>query len=253
MSGVCRALVLALAAALALSTPADAQRGRRFNWMSSDASPIDYDGRFVIVRLWYPHYPGWSYDYPDMEQNLTLILKDVSALRTHPDGSNIFRMDDPGAAEVSDRLPVGARLLVSERQRSAGPPHLPRQGRVPHRRRLPFRAASGTCSRRRCARCCRTARIDRLDRSHPVFNSFFSIKSLDVPYPGRPGRAGTDGRVLRHPRRQRSVEAADGRHQLQHGHRRLHGAVGAGLVRGRSHQRSLQVRRELLHLRADAH
>ena len=95
MSGVLRALVLAVAVALALSTPADAQRGRRFNWMSGDASPIDYDGRVVIVRLWYPHYPGWSYDYPEMEQNLTLILKDVSALRMHPDGSNIFRMDDP--------------------------------------------------------------------------------------------------------------------------------------------------------------
>ena len=34
-----------------------------------------YDGRFTMVRLWYPHYAGWSYDYPDMEQNLTLILK----------------------------------------------------------------------------------------------------------------------------------------------------------------------------------
>ena len=43
------------------------------------------------------------------------------------------------------------------------------------------------------------ARIDRLELSHPVFNSFFPIKSLDVPYPGRAGRAGTDGRVLRHP------------------------------------------------------
>ena len=30
-------------------------------------------------------------------------------------------------------------------------------------------------------------RIDRLDVTHPVFNTFFAIKSLDVPYPGTAG------------------------------------------------------------------
>ena len=33
-------------------------------------------------------------------------------------------------------------------------------------------------------------RIERLDITHPVFNSFFEIKSLDVPYPGRLGEMG---------------------------------------------------------------
>src|SRR5690349_15731566 len=85
--------LLCLAAAL----PALAQRGRRFGfgWGPSASAPIAYDGRFVIVRLWYASYPGWSYDYPDMEHNLSLIFKDLTALRVHPNGSNIFRMDDP--------------------------------------------------------------------------------------------------------------------------------------------------------------
>ena len=30
-----------------------------------------------------------------MEQNLTLILKDLTHIRARPDGSNILRMDDP--------------------------------------------------------------------------------------------------------------------------------------------------------------
>lgn len=30
-----------------------------------------------------------------MEENLSFILRDMTALRLHPDGSNIFRMDDP--------------------------------------------------------------------------------------------------------------------------------------------------------------
>jgi hypothetical protein len=37
------------------------------------------------------------------------------------------------------------------------------------------------------------ARIDRLDVSHPVFNSFFEIKSLHIPYPGGYGEAGLYG------------------------------------------------------------
>ena len=37
------------------------------------------------------------------------------------------------------------------------------------------------------------ARIDTLDVSHPVFNSFFAIKSLQVPYPGAWGERGLMG------------------------------------------------------------
>jgi hypothetical protein len=37
------------------------------------------------------------------------------------------------------------------------------------------------------------ARIERLQLSHPVFDTFFSIKSLDVPYPGRLGERGLMG------------------------------------------------------------
>src|SRR5262245_18754066 len=38
-----------------------------------------------------------------------------------------------------------------------------------------------------------TAKIDTLDLSHPVFNSFFSIRSLEVSYPGRWGERGLMG------------------------------------------------------------
>ena len=72
-------------------------QGRRFRFGAPppDPDPLPYDGRFTIVRLWYPHYAGWSFDYPDLEQNLTLILNDLTAVRPRPDGSSIIRMDDP--------------------------------------------------------------------------------------------------------------------------------------------------------------
>jgi hypothetical protein len=37
------------------------------------------------------------------------------------------------------------------------------------------------------------AYIERLDLTHPVFNTFFAIKSLDVPYPGPWGERGLMG------------------------------------------------------------
>ena len=37
------------------------------------------------------------------------------------------------------------------------------------------------------------ARIERLDISHPIFNTFFQIDSLKVPYPGRLGERGLMG------------------------------------------------------------
>jgi hypothetical protein len=86
-----RRLALGLLIALTLALPALAQRGgRRFNMeaLANNAPKVKYDGRVVIVRLFYASYPGWSYDYPDMEQNLTLILKDVSALPMHPDSGS---------------------------------------------------------------------------------------------------------------------------------------------------------------------
>jgi Domain of unknown function (DUF4159) len=185
-------LACAVAVGVAVSAGAQQRFGRRGGPFISDPSPVNYDGKFVIVRLWYSSYPGWSFDYPDMEQNLTLILNDLSYIRATPDGSNIFRMDDPEllkfpAAYLSEPgywypsdseaeglrtyLAKGGFLIVDDF-------HFENEWQV-------FEAAM--------RRVLPDARIDRLDRSHPVFNSFFSIKSLDVPYPGRMGEQGLMG------------------------------------------------------------
>ena len=90
---------IALIVSLTLLVPLAAQRrdGRRFGLGGEPraANTVEYDGRFTIDRLWYPHYGGWSYDYPDMEQNLTLILNELTLVRARTDGSSILRMDDP--------------------------------------------------------------------------------------------------------------------------------------------------------------
>ena len=182
--------------AITLLVPLAAQRrdGRRFGLGAQPraANPVEYDGQFTIVRLWYPRYAGWSYDYPDMEQNLTLILNELTLLRTRTDGSNILRMDDPElmkfpiaylsepgywypsdseAAGLRTYLAKGGFLIVDDF-------HFEQEWRV-------FEAAM-----RKVLPDCR---IERLQLSHPVFDTFFSIKSLDVPYPGRMGEDGLTG------------------------------------------------------------
>jgi hypothetical protein len=191
-----RRLVLVFLLAAALALPALAQRGggRRFGsgLMPREASPVTYDGRFVIVRLWYSGYRGWSFDYPDMEQNLTLILNEITAIPARPDGSHILRMDDPEllkypiaylsepgywypseseAAGLRNYLDKGGFVIIDDF-------HFEQEWRV-------FQAAM--------QKVLPNGRIDRLDTSHPVFNSFFSIKSLEVPYPGRLGESGLMG------------------------------------------------------------
>lgn len=90
-------LALLVLVSVVLTLPALAQRSRRvgFGFSPAAAALVAYAGRFVIVRLWYANHPGWSFDYPDMEHNLGLIFRDMTALRIRPDGSNVFRMDDP--------------------------------------------------------------------------------------------------------------------------------------------------------------
>ncbi len=182
-----------LVVALTLILPLEAQRRRfGFGFGSPPASRVDYDGRFTIVRLWYADYGGWSYDYPDMEHNLTLILKDLTHIRARPDGSSILRMDDPEllkfpvaylsepgywyptdseAAGLRTYLAKGGFLIVDDF-------HFDDEWRV-------FEAAM--------RKVLPDARIERLTTSHPVFDTFFSIKTLDVPYPGRLGESGLMG------------------------------------------------------------
>ena len=126
-------------------------QGRRFRFSAPppDPNPLPYDGRFTIVRLWYPHYGGWSYDYPDMEQNLTLILNDLTAVRPRPDGSNILRMDDPELMKFPIAYLSEPGYWYPTDSEANGLADVSREGRVPDRGRLPLRERMATCSRPR--------------------------------------------------------------------------------------------------------
>jgi len=180
-------LVLILAVALPLSAQRGGRRpqggGYRMGGFIPGLAASPYDAKFAIVRLWYPMYPGWSYDYPDMEQNLNLILPAITAITPSPSGGNIFRMDDPelmkfplaylsepGYWYPSDSEVQGLRTYIAKGGfLIVDDFHYQNEWNV-------FEVAM--------MRVLPKAKIVRLDLTHPIFNTFFAIKTLEVPYPG---------------------------------------------------------------------
>jgi hypothetical protein len=155
---------------------------------------IGYDGRFTFVRLNYTTAPGgyfyrgepaWAHGYPLAEQNLMAIVNEVSFLGPHVEEINSLTLDDPElyrypiayviepdwwamtdaeAVGLREYLQKGGFLIVDDFK-----------GRA-------FRGGGGwDVFEANMKRALPEARFVDLDVSHPIFHSFFEIKSLDIP------------------------------------------------------------------------
>ncbi len=169
-----------------------------------DASPgnVEYDGRFTFVRISYEMSlrgviggtsqdtaPGifiggrdlpWAHDYPRAERNLVKILEEVTFLDPFqgPNGGNVFPvgaremhrypfayMSEPGFWTQTDEevtnlrsyLLKGGFLIFDD-----------------------FRDEHWYNFEAQLRRVLPEARLVKLDISHPVFHSFFEIKTLDM-------------------------------------------------------------------------
>lgn len=69
-----------------------------------------YNGEFIFARVYYPSGlagfrgwgpigessgPPWSHDFPDAEQNVTKILRELTFARAFTESGNILALDDP--------------------------------------------------------------------------------------------------------------------------------------------------------------
>ena len=126
--------------------PAARQRRRRTTTRSTSATTAG----LAFVRLRYAagfggfgrrgggREPPWAHDYPTADIHMMKIVNELTTVGPHVDGSNIYSLDDPGPDEPSDRLHVGAGVLVDDATtKSKGLRELPAQGRVHDLRRLP--------------------------------------------------------------------------------------------------------------------
>jgi hypothetical protein len=185
-------LLVAVAVPLGLA----AQRGgRRFFGQARRGyyyTNVPYDGRFTVVRIRYLYNGSWSADYPEMERNLSAILGELTSIDPHLLGSNVHTLDDPELlkypvaylTEPGYWYPTDEEVLGLREYLSKGgflfvdDFHYVQEWVV-------FESA--------IRRVLPDADIVRLDVTHPIFNAFFELESLDVPYPGRLGEMGLMG------------------------------------------------------------
>jgi hypothetical protein len=116
-----------------------------------------------------------------MERNLLTMMRELTTLRAHVEGSNIHTLDDPELL----RYPVA---YLSE----PGYWH-PSETEVEGLRQYlmkggflivdDFMRGEWMNFEAQIRRVLPQARIDRLDASHPIFDVFFRIPSLDMKYP----------------------------------------------------------------------
>jgi len=186
--------IVALLMAVPLALTAQRGGGGLGRWLGGVRSydNVRYDGRFTFVRIAYQGYSRWSADWPVMEQNLTTMLKELTAVPARNPETNVLTLDDPELmkfpvaylTEPGSWYPNNAEVLGLRNYLAKGgflivdDFHYANEWRV-------FEDAM--------MRVAPDARIDTLELSHPIFNSFFAIQSLKVPYPGRLGELGLMG------------------------------------------------------------
>ena len=162
-----------------------------FRGPRSGANPIPpnipYDGRFTFVRLRYGppvdfamQNMEWTHDYPTGEQHFMKMVNELSYLNPHTDETIVlgigdpelfkypvaylcepgyrFDMTDEEVVNLRDYLNKGGFLIVDD-----------------------FRFQDWPYFEQQMLRVLPTARFIDLDQTHPIFHSFFEIKTLDFP------------------------------------------------------------------------
>jgi hypothetical protein len=178
-----RLLGLALISAASASAQFDAPG------MGHYRTDITYDGRFTFVRLRWKSDLGfsrrggwssaWNHDYPRAEQNLGLILQELTALDVRTDGSRILTLDDPDLFKypVAFMWEPGFWNLT-DREAESFRAYLLKGGFAV------FEDFDGAQQwnvfEAQMRRVLPDARFVKLDNTHRIFDAFFQIKDIDA-------------------------------------------------------------------------
>jgi hypothetical protein len=173
-------LMIAAAVAGASAAVAVAQQGT--------APPSRYDGRFTFVRLRYDSGFGfgrrggnaWNHDYPRAEQNLALILAELTFIDVNPD-ARILALDDPDlfSYPVAYMWEPGFWTMTDE-QASRFREYLLKGGFAIFD---DFEYDQWNNFESQMRRVLPDARFVKLDASHPIFDAFFRMETIEFPHP----------------------------------------------------------------------
>ncbi len=172
-----RVVMGALAVATALMLSGDIADSQRRVYIEPNAP---YDGRFTFVRLRYQVYnrSGWEFDYPAMERNFMTIVNELTTLRPHVKQSNIHWMHDPALSHYPVAYLSEPGYWLPDDQEAAGLRAWIAKGGFLIVDDFYFPRQWDNFERS-MHKVLPNARIMPISVSHPVFDSFFHIKSLE--------------------------------------------------------------------------
>jgi hypothetical protein len=156
-----------------------------------------YDGRFTFVRVkyetapggyWYGGWPAWGHGHPIAEQNLMRIMNEISLLGAHEAEINTLSFDDPDMFNYPIAYVIEVDWwMMTDREAAGLRDYMQKGGFVivddfkPQRRYGGDGYGDGwVVFEANMKRVLPDARFADLDVSHPIFHSFFDIKSLDI-------------------------------------------------------------------------
>jgi hypothetical protein len=149
---------------------------------------VTYDGRFTFVRLRWGAERGfrrggfasaWNHDYPRAEQNLSLILQELTELDIRTDGSRVLLLDDPELF----RYPIAFMWepgfwMLTDSEAESFRAYLQKGGFAV------FEDFDGAQQwnnfEAQMRRVLPDGRFVKLDQSHRIFDAFFHIENIDA-------------------------------------------------------------------------
>ena len=197
---------LAVLSALVLPVVAAGQFGRFF---LPPPTAVEYDSQFAFTRIRYGTRGGgnfgWEHDWPKADRNFPAILDYISHIRVHLNESNVLDLDDKRIFQnpVIYMSEPGGWTVTPEEAASLRA-YLLKGGFII------FDDFDGEYEWRNLVTQMRVVLPDhdfiRLDVSHPIFQSFYSLRTLNIQHPMLPGiepvfyglfdNNQTDGRML---------------------------------------------------------
>ena len=183
--------VVLVLSALVLPVMAAAQRSFFFNPSRAALPAVKYDSHFAFTRIRYGArigrgYGGWEHDYPTADKNFSAILDYITHTRVHLDGSNILDLDDPRVFDNPVIYMSEPGFWTTDEAEAANLRAYLLKGGF-----IIFDDFDGDADWRNLVAQMRQVLPDhsfiRLDVSHPIFQSFYSLKTLNIPHPMLPG------------------------------------------------------------------
>ena len=184
-------------AAAALGAPLAQRRGRGFGgfggsrMLRGQLPNAPYDGRFTFVRInydtapggfWYRGLPAWAHGFSVSEENLMKIMNEVSYLGANDEHFNTLALDDPEIFKYPLIYIIEVSWWnMSDREGAALREYLQKGGFVivdDFKAEGDFGSAGWVRFADNMKRVMPDGRFVDMDTSHPIFHTFFEIKSL---------------------------------------------------------------------------